>query len=152
MRSLSGRWVGLRQVGRGLLAVSCLFVASACVAQQVYKWTDATGTIHYSEQPPPGDVKSERMTLAGATAGTPTIAEATAAADEVADSKALEKASDAQEERMCSIARQNLALLDSDARIASGSDVTTATQVIGEEREKARDEARSQIERYCHEQ
>jgi len=143
MRGLSGR-------GCVVLA-SCVLLASTCMAQQVYKWTDASGTVHYSEQPPASGVKNERMTLSGATEGTASAEAAQAEADAAADPEALQKANDAQEAHMCSVARDNLKLLDSDARIASGGDITTATQVIGEEREKARGEARSQIERYCHE-
>jgi hypothetical protein len=37
---------------RPLLAVALLLIAPMAIAQ-VYKWTDAHGTVHYSETPPP---------------------------------------------------------------------------------------------------
>jgi glutaredoxin len=36
-----------------LLGVGLAFVASAALAQQMYKWTDEKGIVHYSDTPPP---------------------------------------------------------------------------------------------------
>ncbi len=36
---------------RSLIAVALLLLAPLATAQ-VYKWTDASGTVHYSEAPP----------------------------------------------------------------------------------------------------
>ncbi|HEX7813607.1 DUF4124 domain-containing protein [Dyella sp.] len=49
---------------RTLLAAALLLVAPSLFAQ-AYKWTDSTGTVHYSENPPPSGTKYQRMTLAG---------------------------------------------------------------------------------------
>ena len=37
--------------------VSCLTIITSCFADSVYKWTDATGKIHYSTKPPNDKVK-----------------------------------------------------------------------------------------------
>jgi hypothetical protein len=44
---------------------TCLLLLSAVVmpvcAQQVYKWTDANGQVHFSDQPPPGAASSAEV-------------------------------------------------------------------------------------------
>jgi hypothetical protein len=137
----------LRPRCAGFLLLAGLGMASApCVSQQVYKWRDAAGTVHYSEQAPPVSMKSTSISLSSSTATE------TPAADPVVptDEAALAAASDKQEQHLCTVARGNLALLDSDSIIANGGDIATATQLRGEQREKARAEAKSQIARYCH--
>ncbi|NTV94540.1 MAG: glutaredoxin family protein [Thiobacillus sp.] len=48
-----------------LLALAC---ATPVVAGDLYRWTDHTGRVHYSDQPPPRDVKTvKRMGGTGAT-------------------------------------------------------------------------------------
>jgi hypothetical protein len=37
-----------------LLALAALVVASTCLAQTMYRWVDAQGVVHYSDQPQPG--------------------------------------------------------------------------------------------------
>lgn len=46
------------------LALVLLLLAPA-VAAQVYKWTDAQGTVHYSEMPPPQGTAFKRITTTG---------------------------------------------------------------------------------------
>ncbi|CAN0373089.1 unnamed protein product, partial [Phaeothamnion confervicola] len=45
-----------------LIFVGTLWLAAPAVAAQTYKWTDANGEVHYSDQPPPANVK-EAVTL-----------------------------------------------------------------------------------------
>jgi hypothetical protein len=49
------------------LLILCGVVASAHAAQgQVYKWTDASGIVHYSDAPPPQDVTNvEKVRVTG---------------------------------------------------------------------------------------
>jgi hypothetical protein len=48
---------------RGYVWVACILAAMLMPAESaaaaLYKWTDASGRIVYSDQPPPGNVKSE---------------------------------------------------------------------------------------------
>ena len=44
--------------GRGL-ALALVLAAGAAGAATMYKWVDANGRVIYSDQPPPGNVKSE---------------------------------------------------------------------------------------------
>jgi hypothetical protein len=61
------------------LALALLLLAPAVVAQ-VYKWTDARGTVHYSETPPPQGTPFKRISTAGAEQPSPPVATATTAA------------------------------------------------------------------------
>ena len=49
---------------RSLIVVALLLFAPLCAAQ-VYKWTDANGTVHYSEAPPTQGVKYSKVTTTG---------------------------------------------------------------------------------------
>ena len=40
-----------------LALVSGMWLGNASVAAETYKWTDAKGEVHYSDQPPPTDMK-----------------------------------------------------------------------------------------------
>jgi hypothetical protein len=61
------------------LALALLLLAPAVVAQ-VYKWTDARGTVHYSETPPPQGTPFKRISTAGTEQPSPPAATAATAA------------------------------------------------------------------------
>jgi hypothetical protein len=42
-----------------------LLLLAPAVAAQVYKWTDANGTVHYSETPPPQGTQFKRISTSG---------------------------------------------------------------------------------------
>ena len=50
---------------RPLIAATLLLLAPLAMAQQVYKWTDASGSVHYSDTPPPKGSTSKKITLSG---------------------------------------------------------------------------------------
>ncbi|MBK9704341.1 MAG: DUF4124 domain-containing protein [Betaproteobacteria bacterium] len=54
------------RVVAGCLRVALVMAVSLSLpaAAALYKWTDANGRVVYSDQPPPGDVKSERLQAA----------------------------------------------------------------------------------------
>jgi hypothetical protein len=47
------------------LLLAPLAFALPAAAQQVYKWTDASGSVHYSDTPPPKGGTSKKITLSG---------------------------------------------------------------------------------------
>ncbi|EIM04756.1 hypothetical protein UUC_00465 [Rhodanobacter denitrificans] len=49
---------------RSLIAVALLLLAPLAAAQ-VYKWTDASGTVHYAEAPPAQGTKYQKVTTTG---------------------------------------------------------------------------------------
>lgn len=60
------------------LLLAGLLAGAGTASAQVYKWTDAKGVVHYGDQPPPENVKTERKSFnAGAGADLPyTLAQA----------------------------------------------------------------------------
>ena len=65
------------------LTLVCLLAGVACQAAAVYKWTDADGVVHYSDQPTPGAEKIQTgysATRGGST--TPAVTPATPKAAE----------------------------------------------------------------------
>lgn len=44
-----------------LLVLSCFMVGAYATDQQVYKWTDAGGVVHFSDAPPPKDAKDVQL-------------------------------------------------------------------------------------------
>jgi hypothetical protein len=128
------------------------FFCAAGLCQQIYKWKDAQGTVHYSEKAPPDGVEGTSMSLSGHAAGNSSmIAPSPPMTPTAEEEDALDIASKKQEEHLCAVAKQNLELLNSDAMIASDADLDTATQLRGDQRKAKRSEAVAQIARYCHE-
>jgi protein-tyrosine-phosphatase len=128
-------------------------VAPAIImAQQVYKWRDAQGTIHYSEQPPPIGVKSSVLRLAADmnTGKTESLEDSKAASSEGGQaSDSIVALDQAQRHSLCQTARNNFKLLSGQVIVVNGGDITTARQLDEEQRAKARDEAQAQIGQYC---
>ncbi|WP_130617711.1 DUF4124 domain-containing protein [Dyella amyloliquefaciens] len=50
---------------RRLLIATALLLAAPLVAAQAYKWTDANGTVHYSDAPPAQGTKYSKVTTTG---------------------------------------------------------------------------------------
>jgi Domain of unknown function (DUF4124) len=50
---------------RRLLIAAALLLVAPLVAAQAYKWTDANGTVHYSDAPPPQGTKFSKVTTTG---------------------------------------------------------------------------------------
>src|SRR5579885_2373702 len=57
MRARYRRWS--RSMNHKLLLLAPLWLAAASAgAEQVYKWTDASGVVHYTDAPPPKDTQN----------------------------------------------------------------------------------------------
>lgn len=52
--------MSLRAVSSAILIMTCLTAALPAGAQTVYQWKDKSGATHYSDQPPPQDIKDLR--------------------------------------------------------------------------------------------
>ena len=52
-------------MSRSLIVVALLLVAPLAFAQQIYKWTDAKGTVHYSQSAPPEGTRYQKVKLTG---------------------------------------------------------------------------------------
>jgi hypothetical protein len=90
-----------------VVAISMLAGATAIASDPVYKWKDASGQSHYSQQVPEG-VKYETITT---TSGSTTTTPDQAAAGDAGTTKAASGATPAQvaRQRNCDIAQKNVA-------------------------------------------
>jgi len=50
---------------RRLLIAAALLLVAPLAAAQAYKWTDANGTVHYSDSPPPQGTQYKKVTTSG---------------------------------------------------------------------------------------
>ena len=55
--------------------VAFAFAATAALAGGVYRWTDAQGKVHYTDEPPPSTKATEVTDRINSYSGTPTVAE-----------------------------------------------------------------------------
>ena len=63
MERRDGILMTLRRAGAGLCAGALVLCALPAAAQQMYKWKDAGGTVHYSDRPPPGPQEGQARAL-----------------------------------------------------------------------------------------
>lgn len=139
-----------RQWIAGALAVFAVGMASG---QTYYKWVDAHGTTHYSEQAP--KVASKTVSV-----GTPTAAPSEAAADPspAHASSVLDEAKSVFRKQACATARSNLALLSGRTMVLDTGSVSDpagiggATKLSPEQRSAAKVAAQGQIHDYCDKQ
>jgi len=137
-----------------LLVLTCAAAGvTAADKQQVYKWTDANGIVHFSDAPPPSDTKNvESLHLAGGTttaaaADQPPNAAAGSPAANAAPAAAPANATD--DATLCKQSRANLELLQSKTPVGiAGAD--GKPQVLDDKaRELQIANAKLSISRFC---
>ena len=93
-----------------VVAISLFAAAGAMAGDPVYKWKDANGQSHYSQQAPEG-IKYETISTSGLTTGTaPTVASATSASMAPAAATVATNgptAADTTRQKNCETARKN---------------------------------------------
>lgn len=135
-----------------LLALACVAVtATAADKQQVYKWTDANGVVHFSDAPPPQDTKNvQALHLAGGT----TTTSAPAAADNPNGAAAPATANGApvnttDEAALCKQSRANLELLQGKTAVGIAGADGKPQALDDAAREGQIANAKLAISRYC---
>ena len=147
-----------------------LLLASVCISAallqspargEMYKWTDASGEVHYSQVPPPGGIKTQIIQGAPPPADDPdkiieNLQNQVDAMDKTvtqqegkAKEQSLRKEIDEAYEKNCIASRNNLASLQEGGRKRY---LTADGQVIHlseEERQKRINEAKDQIDEFC---
>lgn len=125
-----------------VLLLACLSAVPA-VAQQVYSWTDANGTKHFSDTPPPPNtVAATKLVVHGGV----TSAAAEPVAEEVKAGPSMAAAagySDEDIKRNCDSARKNLDIYNASA---PGEDALPETQV---QYQMNLNKAKEQIKLFC---
>jgi hypothetical protein len=131
------------------LALLTLALASVASAQStnVYKWTDSSGVVHYTDQPPPHENASQlRLHAKTATPSSEAVAKPVAAAG---SEKKLAAAEGAARTRNCENARANAATVSGSAMVVEGNDPTTARRMDQDELDSARKNAQRDIASWC---
>lgn len=138
---------------RSAFALIGLLAAVTACGQTFYKWVDAKGVTHYSEERPAADAQVVTLRQQGVVSEEPAKAATTATAPDA--TRSLAAAAVEFGKQACQTARENLKVLDSGRMVlASGtvsdpSGVETATKLSGEQREAAKTAALKDIETYC---
>ena len=138
-------------------ALLVLLCAAACAwsadRQQVYKWTDANGVVHFTDTPPPRETKDvQALHLIG---GTTAAAEPAAADDKPKDAAnpaqtGATAAADADQAALCKQAHANLELLQSNTPVGiPGPDGKATTPIDDKTRQGQIASATLAVSRYC---
>ncbi|MDD5058316.1 MAG: DUF4124 domain-containing protein [Sideroxydans sp.] len=145
-------------------SVIALFAFSLTAHAGLNKWVDADGKVHYSDAPPPENVKAESVrniagkgqTEAPATFSPKSIAEREAelkkskqTKEEAAAKKAQQDAEVAVKKQNCTASQQNLRLLEEGMRIVTYDEKGEKTYLDDAAREQQINEVRKNIRTYC---
>ena len=138
---------------RLLIAVALLLLAPLATAQ-VYKWTDASGTVHYSEAPPAQGTQYSKVTTTGsveplskstaqaqAEDGSAGRTEPKPAPKTIADTPANRKS-------LCDSLQSNLATLQGSAPVVMEQD-GKPNALDAAQRKQQIDTAQGQYNQYC---
>jgi len=111
---------------RNWLLLALLTLTVPVAAAEMYSWTDANGTKHFSDSPPPASVKAQRVKVKGGVTSNEPVVDPAAAKEDAAKSggPALAAAAGYSQDdikRNCDIARQNLG-------VAEGTKIATDAQ------------------------
>ena len=135
---------------RSLIAVALLLLAPMAAAQ-VYKWTDASGTVHYSEAPPPQGMKFSRVTTTGTAEplAAPAAAASTSGGSEPAAAPA-QPVADTPENRskLCNSLKTNIAALQGSGPVVMQQNGKTVA-LDADQRKQQTTAAQSQYDLYC---
>ena len=136
---------------RLLIAVVLLLLAPLATAQ-VYKWTDASGTVHYSEAPPAQGVKYSKVTTTGTVQplAKPPATEAADASDSSKTSGGTMPMADtpANRKSLCTSLETNLSTLRGDAPVVMQQGNKT-TALDAAQRKQQLDTTQAQYDQYC---
>ncbi len=135
---------------RSLIAVALLLLAPLAAAQ-VYKWTDASGTVHYSEAPPAQGTKFSKVTTTGTVEplATPAPGE-TAGGSRQAPAEPAKPVADTPENRskMCETLKANLTALQGGGPVVMQQGGKTVA-LDGDQRKQQTAAAQTQYDQFC---
>lgn len=141
-------------MSRSLIVVALLLLAPLASAQQIYKWKDAQGTMHYSQSAPPEGTRYQQVKLAGGvessadTATTPPAADATPApATNPAPAAPVADTPD-NRAKLCATLKSNLATLQGSGPVVMQQNGKPAV-LDDAQRKQQIDGANSQYQQYC---
>ncbi|MBA8882445.1 DUF4124 domain-containing protein [Dokdonella fugitiva] len=131
------------------LLLALLATSLPVAAGEMYSWTDANGTKHFSDSPPPASVKAQKVKMkGGVTSNEP--AEQQQPADKNAGPALAAAAGYAPEDikRNCAIARQNLGVAEG-RKIPVDAQGYPTDLDAAKARQQEIDRANGQIKLFC---
>ncbi len=136
-----------------------LLLLSVSAHGALNKWVDAEGKVHYSDEPPPSNVKAQTLATPSEISGVPaqkTVAEREAdrkkalkAKEEAAQKAVQQQERELAKQKNCESAKANLRTLESNARIATYNDKGESINMDAAARQQGIEEANKQISTYC---
>ncbi|MET3652647.1 DUF4124 domain-containing protein [Dyella japonica] len=138
---------------RRLLIATALLLAAPLVAAQAYKWTDANGTVHYSDAPPPQGTKYNKVTTSGSVEPLATPAPAVTSdgsAEVPTKPNTTQPVADTPENRakLCSNLKSNMETLKSQGPVVM-DDGGQQKVMSTDQRKQQQAAAQSQYQQYC---
>jgi hypothetical protein len=134
---------------RSLIAVALLLLAPLATAQ-VYKWTDASGTVHYSEAPPAQGTKFSKVTTTGTVEplAAPAPSEAESSRETPAEPAKPVANTPENRDKLCASLKSNLAALQGGGPVVMQQDGKT-TALDDAQRKQQIDSAQTQYDQFC---
>lgn len=137
------------------LIVAALLMLPVLASAQVYKWTDAGGTVHFSQAPPPQGVKFDKIktnvnaaSLNNAATNTPPAA-STEPASQPSESQPKTVPDTADNRKtLCASLKANLATLQASAPVVVQQDGNQAVLDAAQRKQQAAT-AQSRYDEYC---
>jgi hypothetical protein len=136
---------------RALILLAGLSLAATTVfaAEHYFKWQDANGVWHYTQQPPPDGVASERINVATGRSEPAPEPEAPAESPEAAAASANNAEIEKRRREACQAARANVATMESNPTVTMLNADGTQRTLSPEETQRQLDLARAQVTLYC---
>ena len=141
---------------RSLIAVALLLLAPLATAQ-VYKWTDAGGTVHYAQAPPPAGTKYKEVKTSAsvqplaAPAAVASAASSNGGSSEGGASSPPVTGSPVNQSKFCASLKSNLAALNGSAPVVMQVNGKT-TALDDSQRKQQAGTAQAQYQQYCQSQ
>jgi len=138
---------------RRLMIATALMLAAPLVAAQAYKWTDASGTVHYSDAPPPQGTKYNKVTTTGTVeplAAPPAASSSSDTSNNANPPASNQPMTDTPENRakMCASLKSNLGLLNGGAPVTWQNNGKQEVMSADQRKEQA-SAAQAQYQQYC---
>jgi uncharacterized protein (DUF2126 family) len=131
-----------------------LLLVAPLVSAQVYKWTDAKGTTHFSESPPPAGTKYSQVNVAasdgGAASSSSTALPATSSSTSSSSSDQNETMADTPENRakLCTQLKGSIDTLSGSAPVVQQQN-GQQTLLNADQRKQQLGASQSQYQMYC---
>ena len=142
------------------LMLPAALALAAAQAQQVYRWVDSQGQVHYSQTPPPNATSKAELIEVAPPPPDPTgvaeqkqlvksVAAADAAKQKAAEQAAQAAAKKARQQQACDAARRHLQGYMEAHRVITNGNSARPNYYTGEDLVKFREQAQQQVDKVC---